>query len=138
MVLTDAKHDCWDGVKHRQIYSAYPSKGRVEYPDACEAIGEAAEWIAANRPDLGDPLAFLMKRVKAYAKSDEGQGGYMPKIANWMRKRKFNDEDDGWKNRGDKPRQATREEIDRVMAETEALNERLSRRNGQGTGAAIH
>lgn len=94
---------CWDWAARMAIFRAYPKSGQAESGDALEAIGEAAEWIRASRPDLGPPMDFLKRRVTEYAASPAGKGHYVPMIAKWMRKRRFNDAAEVWA-RGDKPK----------------------------------
>lgn len=104
--------DCWDGIKRQHIFRAYPELGRKQPAPAQDAIGNAAEWIVQNRPDLGDPLAFLMDRVKAYAKSPEGSGRYVPNCARWMQDRRFMESEAAWA-RGDsaKPKRKSYTEL---------------------------
>lgn len=96
--------DCWDGIRVRAVYAAYPELGRKKPPAALEAIGNAAEWVRDNRPDLGDPLAFLLDRVKAYARSPEGVGRYLPNVDRWMTDRRFMESESSWQRGDGKPK----------------------------------
>jgi hypothetical protein len=136
LALVEHGPECWDYGDRRKVWDAYPERGRRKPQPAMEAIGNAAEWVATNRPDVGPPLAWLFERVKAYAKSDEGRSRFCRSIVGWMDDRAFNEGAQAWVREDGTPKQATREEIDRVMAEVEESNERL--RNGKVRGTAIH
>jgi len=102
---------CWDYGLRREVWNAYPDKGRRKPVPAMEAIGNAAEWVATARPEVGPPLAWLLDRVKAYARSDEAKSRYCRGIVGWLSDRAYNENDSAWRREEGKPKRKSYSEM---------------------------
>lgn len=85
----------WAANDIEAIYIAYPT--HVSKASAVKAIGKALDRIAV-RPDAPvDPVAWLLSRVQAFAKSPAGQAGrFTPYPATWFNGDRFDDDDAEW------------------------------------------
>ena len=96
-VTTEQKH------LHEQIYEAYPR--HVGKGKALEAIAKALQRVH-GRPDMPDPSAWLLGRVRAFSGTLAGQAGqFTPHCATWMNQERYDDDDAEWnRTRGEADR----------------------------------
>jgi hypothetical protein len=77
-----------------QVYQAYPRK--VGKAAALKAIEKALRVIAKR--GRGDPVEWLLDRVKTYAQSPDGNNGrYTPHPSRWMNESRYDDDDAEWR-----------------------------------------
>lgn len=86
------KKKVWTKIDIETLYQKYPRK--VGKRAALTAI-ENALTRCASRTGI-DPLAFLTKRVEAFAASPVGQGDYCPNPSTWFNQDRFDDDTKEW------------------------------------------
>lgn len=95
--FNQARRPCATVVE--QIAGVYPDKaaivqGKNATQDAITRIGRGDYGPVAQSID--DAAAWLLGRVRAYAASAEGRGGFFPRLAKWMDDGRFMDADEAW------------------------------------------
>ena len=108
------------------IYQAYPRK--VAKAEALKAIGKAAARVKGRPETQGDPAAWLLGRVVAFAESPAGKAGtFTPHPATWFNKGRYDDDQAEWQrtedNSRDGPAETPEQKAERAKADARRINQ---------------
>ena len=119
-----------------KIYDAYPRK--VGKAAALKAIEKALQVIAARGE--ADPVAWLLARVEAFARSPAGQQGtYTPYPASWFNQGRYDDADAEWNRKethvdnGSAARAHSRERAEAIRRHAERDQRQFASDPGEAT-----
>ena len=93
------------------FWTAYPRK--VAKQEAQDRFAKVVKLLKSElRGDGFDPLAFLVERATAFAKSPKGQAGqFCPYPATWLNRGSYDDDPKAWEDVDDGQRNRTRSPV---------------------------